>query len=101
MDYELFSVCTHNKYRKKGYAEWCVNVLQDRLLSQAGGKEVNLWTRVVDHLNGPYWQRRGFEVVDFVDCPKGMWHAKEDFRLLMMRKKLKKSEAETVRDLGI
>lgn len=93
MDYELFCVCTQNKYRKKGYAEWCVKVLLEQLLSTAGEKEVNLWSRVVDHLNGPYWQRRGFEIIDFVDCPKGMWHAKEEFRLLLMRKKLQRSEA--------
>jgi hypothetical protein len=62
---------------------------------------VNLWTRVVEQLNGPYWKRRGFEVLDVIDCPKGMWLAVDDFRLLMMRKTLETSDAETVKDLTI
>ena len=77
-----------------------MKVLTEQLLSRAGKSTVNLWIRVVEQLNGEWWRRRGFEQIDFVDCPKGMWHAKDEFRLLMMRKSVANSDAGSVRSLS-
>jgi hypothetical protein len=78
----------------------CIKVLQDQLQSRVEGKKVNLWTRVVEQLNGPYWRLRGFAVIEVVDGPKGMWHTNEEFRLPFMRKTLERSEAQTMGDLS-
>ena len=102
MDFEVFGVCTQAGYGRNGYALQCCKLLEEQLLSRSESRDVNLWARVAEDINGAYWLRRGFIQVDSLTCPQGLSHAKHDFVLLLMVKKLEPNrEVRSIWNLDI
>ncbi|EKG16402.1 hypothetical protein MPH_06371 [Macrophomina phaseolina MS6] len=81
---ELSVVAAAQHVRGKGFADRCVRAVENAAIERAGGREVTLWIKTVEHHNGAYWKRRGFAVVEASKGPAGMWGAEKDFVLLTM-----------------
>jgi hypothetical protein len=90
--WEIKAVATRNtpETRGKGLASRCIAALQQRVfdLYPMAGKGCLLWIITSEAQNGPYWRRRGFEVVLSEIKPKGFWGSYEPFTFLTLVKRV-------------
>ncbi|KAM3069232.1 hypothetical protein ACMFMG_010747 [Clarireedia jacksonii] len=90
LSYEIKTAITADtpEARGKGLVGACIQELVARLRG-SGDDEMLLWVQTVEDQNGPYWRRRGYELVGPVEIKeKGMWGSTKEFRFATLVKRV-------------
>ena len=103
--WEIKMVTTHIDWMKRGLAGHCVDALIDELAKQmklsheagiaASPGPLNIWIQAVECLNGPFWLKKGGELVRSYNKPIGHWGSKYGYRLLVLLRKIDVDERLT------
>jgi hypothetical protein len=88
--YEIKTVITADtpEAKGKGLIGPCIEELVGRV-RRPGESELLIWVRAVEHLNGAYWRRRGYELVGELEIKgKGSWNSVSEFEYATMAKRI-------------
>jgi GNAT superfamily N-acetyltransferase len=89
VDWELSSVAVSSQFSKQGLASRCINVLEQQLQQTMQNNAIQLWI-VATYLVENYWKNCGYTEVASTVAPKGTWCAVKPFRLVVMKRSLRK-----------
>jgi len=83
------------QYIKRGLVDLCTKTLERELLAQTPkDKQLKFWVRVVEHVNGPYWRRKGFVEVERQTMEYGHWGYACVWEMVTMEKVIGRTRAD-------
>ena len=70
----MFGIATLPSHRGQNLVSPCLEALEDKLLDLTPkDQELKFWLRIVEHVSGTYWRKKGYEQTSQEIQQSGTW----------------------------